>query len=355
MLFGALEVGLRVVWRNPYGATNHHHETTRLHVPSPGGHARADGLYEGAGEVRLAVDSDYAIGRGSSPRPARCVALGGSTTESALVPEGSRWPDLLDWKNYGVSANDTVDSYFNLHFLLGNVLEGEAPCVAVMEAINDLGGMLHATPLSVERRPSAQHDVLQGESKAKLLGVSVRQSALIAYFVFSGAERNGRFFLPQYVEKRREQGSLPSLAPADAQAFRDDVRARFLPARAEMIRKIDQMVKERRGTLILVTQPNAYRSDYRPFETDLRLVAEKQRRVFSLEATGELLQEINDQTLALARELGRPSADVATCFRAKDPGPLFYDSIHLTPAGSRAVAECVRKSVPEWVDPGAPP
>ena len=61
------------------------------------------------------------------------------TTESSLVPEGQRWPDLLNppAANYGVSGNYLVDSYYNLIYLHNN-LDSPPTAVTIMHAVNDL-------------------------------------------------------------------------------------------------------------------------------------------------------------------------------------------------------------------------
>ena len=67
------------------------------------------------------------------------LVLGGSTTESALVDEGKRWPDLLAIPslNFGKSRLNSSHTLINLHVLL-NKYKLKPDYIFIMDGINNL-------------------------------------------------------------------------------------------------------------------------------------------------------------------------------------------------------------------------
>lgn len=345
LLVLSAEVALRVFWTNPYLLHNDHPHYTRLYPAKFSGHARADGLYAGGGRVRFAVDESHAIGNGR-PESKQCLALGGSTTESGLIPEAERWPNLLHpaAANYGVSENTTIDSIHNLRYLLAQ-RDTYAPCVLIMHATNDLRAFLLHGPekftLEAWRLPPINLLAEEGEF---LLpgGLRVRDSALTSFLFYHQREWQGRSFYPIYLAQRRAQDILPPLDEAGFVRTLNQLRGGFLPRRDTALRNLHELVTSHAGRLYLLTQPHAFRENYRPYNDDLRLYPVVDGKRTNLAQAARLMSVLNEQTRRLARELNLPLIDIDACLANRDPGPLFYDSVHYSVDGSRAVAECIQ-------------
>ncbi len=346
LLLMVAEGALRLVWSNPYVLELDPKPYFRLHRPAISAAVSAEGLYERGAALRFATDADRAIRGGSTKARSTSIALGGSSTESALVPEGQRWTDLLPGgtRNFGVSANSLVESYWNLRFLIGE--EGLQPeRVFVMHSVNDLRALLiaGAESFSVDRWRQAPVDLFSIDNPAQTVafGISIRQSSLLSFIRFRQGELGGRVILPTSLHNRDAQMRLPTLGDDAFVRFREALEQDFLPMRTTVFLKIAAFAQAKELRIAILSQPNAYRVDYRPFDHDLRLYPLVDGKKMTLDQAAETMTIINRHSLLVAQHHGWDAADVAGCFSRHDPSNLFYDSVHLTPEGCRALADCV--------------
>ena len=146
LTFMLLEGLLRLTWINPYTAPPPvDRYQSRLGDPWWRASAYTGGLYEGGGRIQGVRTQFRSLSSGGPDATTPVLALGGSTTEAVLVPEGQRWPDLLHppAMNYGVAENSVIDSYRNLSLLL-NEMDLRPQRILLMHAVNDLTEILRA-------------------------------------------------------------------------------------------------------------------------------------------------------------------------------------------------------------------
>jgi hypothetical protein len=335
---GGAELLLRMFWRNPL-------RFTVVGLDWPGYvrlqngnlNARYDisGLYAGAGYARFRTEPDGALKRSPSPGATIAHVYGGSTTECRYVDEGKRWPELipaLAVRNYGVSGNNLLDGYFNFLYHLRS--PDTRPRVAIfMDAVNDWSARNVFTPelylanyeraWGADRRSNRPHEA-RGWYFADLAGL-VRLNL-----------RAQTKVMATYRAAAREQQAkrMPPLPEPEFAQVLAAMHRQFLPNRAELIGRIARLGREHGIRIVFVTQPNAYRADYQAWEDrDLRLYPDWENRVMTTEQTGRLMEAINQNSREAAAVHGVELIDVAAGFGAHPPGPLFYDSVHLTPAG----------------------
>lgn len=343
------EVVLRLVWANPYRLEPMPEPYIRLHRPEMRASVSARYLYPDGGRVEFCTGPDRAVVSGKENRGTFAVALGGSTTESALVPEGSRWPDLVAGspRNYGVSGNTSVDSYWNLRFLTA-LPEGPIETVYLTHAVNDLRAYLSegAKAFDVETWRQPPVDLLGIDQPGQQVapGVAIRDSWLLSFLRFTEREVRGRSIFDAYLANRNSQAHLPTLDEASFRGFRHGLRTRLLPARARVFGRIADVAGSVGARVVICSQPHAYRSDYRPFHDDLRLFPVVKGKRLSTSQAAEVMGILNRQNMAVAEQHGWRAVDAAAVFAVEDPSPLFYDSVHFTPSGSRLFAEVVTRS-----------
>ncbi len=346
-LLGLVELLLRLFWQNPYLQERISPEFTRFHTKNIEVSVRTDGLYEGGKNVMISMTDDMAISDGSgSNRKKRAVAVGGSTTADALSPEGRRWPDLLavPTVNYGASANTTVDSYYNLLFLLeNNVVKPEI--VFMMHAVNDLHHYLKngRPPFAVEgwNRPPVNMLQLDNPHRVLFLGIRLSDSWLLSFLRYRMGILKGHEAYGIYLGQRKTQDKLQWLGPEEFSSFKREFTHDFLPARADVYSTINNLLKNHGVEFIILTQPNNYREDYVPYREDLRLFPIVAGKKMSMEQTAGIFKILNDQNRELARRFNRRMIDVEACFAKLNPSPLFYDSVHYTEQGSLLTANCI--------------
>ncbi|MHC5064127.1 MAG: SGNH/GDSL hydrolase family protein [Planctomycetota bacterium] len=355
LLFVLLTEGLlRLVWSNPYLATDQAEQTwingdghlslLRLHPPGLDFHANATGLYQGAGELRVRWSEIRNLVAAGEVRD-DVLVFGGSTTECALVPEGFRWPELLDPPalNFGVSGNTLIESYRNLRYLLE--VGGLRPeRVLLMHGVNDLHELLSRAEDFELRRwvKSLPVDFLRREGREEILGIPVRESSLLSFVRFNRGEFFGRGHLEQSLQQRREQERLPLMSEEEFRELQRRLADQWLPKRSLVFEALAQLAKTYAFELQILTQPHAFDERYRPFGVDLRQHPLWEGRRANLEQAAGLMGMINEHSRVSAARLGLPLHDLAKCIGELDPSPLFFDAVHFTPVGCQAVAACLK-------------
>ena len=349
LLSALLEVAARVLWVDQYGLGSgratvtvlQQRKQTRMHPPRLDMTMRADGIYEGAGAVRFRTDARSALVAGGSPAPGSggqpvWIALGGSTTECALVPEGQRWPDRLPEPvaNFGVSGNTSMHSLRNLVALLPLGPRR----VYVMHAYNDVLALTRqGEQLDLSAYEGGDLDLYASERPRGWLG----GSRLLGFLTHLRGELLGRYYLDHYrgfVASQSAKAWLDDRAFEQLLAIAQDA---LLRQRGEILAEMARLSVAARFELVVVTQPHAY-SAARLDGPDLRTSFVWRGCKLRFLHCARLLDAVNEHTREVCRRLGVMVVDAAGAFAGRDQGPLFYDQVHYTPAGCRALAELLR-------------
>jgi len=352
LLLAFLELGLSFAWENPYLVVNEPTpQHTRFSLKNMTAYAKVNKLYQGDHNIRFAITEEMFIDSGQPNETKETIAIGGSTTECGLVPEGQRWPDLLTPPalNYGVSGNSSIDGYYNLKHLIQS--QNPPPKkVFFMFAVNDLRVYFNkgADGFNINgwkehsQNPLAAIDQID---KTIFLGISIKDSALLSFVKYHTTNLIGRSFYSSYYTQRVNQEGLENLSTAEFNSVLKTFREQFLPAREDVYKALGKLATKNKIEIIFLTQPHAYREDYRPFQNDLRLFPVFEGKKLNLQQTAVLLAELNSQTKQLADIFGHKKIDAATCFDKRPPSELFYDSVHYTLEGSQQFAKCVNESL----------
>jgi hypothetical protein len=345
----AIELLLRAFWKNPARYTVVGLDWSgylRLQNVGINANYYISGLYETAQRARFRTGPDSAIIT-RHPASSNITAhfYGGSTTECRYVDEGRRWPELvhsLAGRNYGVSGNNLLDNYFNFQFHTHN--PATCPRVAVfMDAVNDWSARNVFTP----ELYLANYERAWGRDRRSNLPQD--RSGWYIGDLLELLRRNlaTRVSVTElYRAAARDQNArpLPPLPDDEFEHVLVDMQRDFLTNRAALIGRIARLSRERGVRLVVITQPNAYREDYVPWSgEDHRLYPDWENRRMSARQADRLMEAINENTRKAAREHDVELIDVAASFRAQQPGPLFYDSVHLTAAGCELFGRLVEE------------
>lgn len=352
LLVFLLELGLSFGWNNPYLIVNESSsEHTRFNPKNMIAYAKVDRLYQGEHDIRFAITQEMSVDGGKHYDSYESFALGGSTTESGLVPEGQRWPDLLTAPalNYGVSGNTSIDGYYNLKYLIQNH-QPPPKKVFVMFGINDLRAYFNkgADNFKIIGWKEPFHNplaVIDQVNEKVLSGLRIKDSALLSFFKYQTENFLGRSFYASYYSERLNQEQMENISQAEFRNILKIYREQFLPARADVYKALSQLATNNNIKIILLTQPHAYREAYTAFLNDLRLYPVYKGKKLNLKQTALLLNEMNVQTKELAELFGYKNVDTAKCFNKLSPSKLFYDSVHYTLEGSQQFARCVNESL----------
>jgi len=350
LALASAELLLGAFWTNPYLLSNNHGVYTRFHPPKLLLYAAIrNRLYPGEHRVRIFIDSDMALSDGSTHSRSDTISIGGSTTESALVPEGHRWPDLLDppARNFGVSGNTSIDGYYDLKYLV-ETEAAKVKRVFIMFAINDLRAFLNKGPEKfviegwnepIENAAATIDHV----NERVLFGIRIRDSALLSYLRYEMNNFVGRDFFGSYYDQRQAQAGLSRITDSEFDQLMKTFKTDFLPQRQRIYEAISELANRNNLRLLFLSQPHAYTSDYEPFHVDLRLLPRLDDKKMSIRQAAALIDVINGQTRDLADTLGHDFIDVATCISQSGIKRLFYDSVHYTLRGSHEFAGCVNR------------
>lgn len=331
----AFEVMLRLTWNNPK-AERPVGEDYALHVrlqrPNQSILNDLTGLYAGAGKVAFRTDSNGAVIGPRHPGAPLVHFYGGSTTENGVVPEGSRWVDLIngvDARNFGLAHNNMMNNYANFRYNLDNLPH---PTEAFfMEAANDLIFSAMTTD-DLNGKPARQ------PSKIRIYIYDFIRDIYNNISVSSKPLRD--YWREDPMLKAQSQRSW--LSEAEFETYRTTVLEPSLKRREDLIRNIVGLAKQHQVHPVFLTQPHNYTPNYKAYEgVDLRTYPLLNGKMFTKEQSAMLITMTNASTIATATAEGAEVIDVAKAFESQDPSPLFYDSFHYTAAGARFFASVV--------------
>jgi lysophospholipase L1-like esterase len=310
--------------------------------------AEAPGVVRGIeGTSRYRVNSLGIRGRPFGPDDSeyRFLAVGGSTTECALLDDGEAWTVLLEmaldpmrdgrrvWVgSVGRSGLTTREHVLHLERLLPEYPRIDA--VLSMVGVND---MLSALKQGARYRPPSPEPDL-----ARAFALFPRKSAL-----WGAARRIGASFRARRAFGPEDAAGLSRARRArrEAEVWFEDLPDLEEPL-AEYLRNLNAMAdiaSERKLRLVLVTQPSRWRetiSDSDSRELWFGWVGEdwpEAEGYFTPGALERAMASYNEALLGICRERALDCVDAAA--EVAPEAAFFYDDIHFTEAGARRLAE----------------
>jgi len=316
---GASELGLRLLWHNPY-----RYEAPDHLLKIPLQHASTNYIFSRAllnaenPQVRLRTDArSYILPSFQYSDPDATVAfLGGSTTECSAVQEGLRFPALVsallaeqglkvNTLNAARSGNTLHDS---LNVLLNHVIDDRPDIVVLMHATNDIGVLTRdGNYRSRMGHPVSIADLgkwsLQMASSNLYLAALIRHSASTE--VLRPQDPAGDW---------RNDPSLINKLPVDP--YRQRLQAFIHICRAFGIQPV-LMTEPFSGSTNSLTPHWVNRTAQDRFNTIIREVGEEE---------GVLVIDLVRHLQERVPEWNKPME-------------IFYDAIHVTDKGSRIYAQ----------------
>lgn len=346
------EFALRLTWVNPYQLKNDHLAYTRLHPAGLHLEGVVSELYPGRHLIAFHINDDYSLAGDfqENPTPVN-IAVGGSTTECGLVPEGNRWPDLLNEPalNYGVSANTLIDGFYNLRYINETVGENIGN-VFVMFAVNDLRAYLLKGHANFTREKWRQKlgniaDSIDDASRKVFAGLQLKQSYVLSFVQYYWSQYAGRDFYSGAILSREKQKRLDYLPDSDYEFFLREFSEQFLPKREEILEDYYRYTSENNINLIFLTQPHAFGRKFPAHTMDLRLYPVVDGKKMTGEQAAAVMDLLNNQTRTFSKTHNLTLIDVESCLEKNAPHEMFYDSVHYTLEGSKAFSECVNEAL----------
>jgi len=263
------------------------------------------------------------------------LALGGSSVESALVPEGLRWPDLLSIPtfNFGKSRLNSSHTVENLKYIFKNY-DLKPKYIFIMDGVNNLSNYI-----TWGENGLSSPEYSTNKNIIKFIRKNYYTSALIIdlikknnYFLFYKADTERRnklaihkdFFLSEFIRlnKKKMFNSLQS--------------------KLIEMKKISQ---SNNFKIIILTQPNSYYKNFKAYQYDLRTKPIINGKALTIEQAYNLSRFYNELTKEVAQSVNLSFIDINKCFDKKNTSGLFYDSFHFTIEGSKYFAKCLNKSL----------
>ena len=353
--FLLVELGFRLVWNNAFT-----YPYTKLQKPLTDWVMNYSSVHEDGADIRFRTDDKREIlsGKPYDPDLPDAFIFGGSTTESAAVQEGKRWPDLIkgyNTHNYGVGGNTILDSYYNLKWLYGQGIIKKGDTVFVMHSVNDWAELMgvhfgaeHPLVLMSENYHLPKIETRQGSEYYKEI---LRQFVLPHFYTVAFFwDLRARLILEKYntmdlknpiLARNPNVMKMEALDDREFQAFAAPIRD-LMGNRWKILEAFYNFTREKDLHLILLTQPDSYTEAFRIKNGIYTLPQYKGKRL-TREQTRAMQEMTNRQTIDFARAHQIPLIDVATPFNRHDPNPLFYDQAHYTEKGSVLYAEIINE------------
>jgi hypothetical protein len=250
-----------------------------------------------------------------------------------VIQEDRRWSDLLviPTLNYGKSKVFSVQSYFNLTYIL-EVLRLRPQHLLIMHGINDIWTYIGDGAQEFEPKT---YQYIVGNPWTDFV---VKHLYLPTFLWRLSKEYNYYAF---YRYEARRSLSFPPMSKSAFQHFLRIFEETLKPKLQNFYRKMALKAEPFEAQLIVLTQPHAYRADYIPYRDDLRSFPVVNGRRMTLLQAQKIMDSYRNLLFDIAHQQHFPLVDVANCFAHVNVGDLIYDSVHLTEKGSRYFADCV--------------
>lgn len=300
-----------------------------------------------SGHKRFVTNSLGIRGPEFPPRDAayRILCLGGSTTECAYLNQDETWPGLVMQQinhahttqpvwvgNAGISG---FSSTHHVRFAEESELMDEIDCLVVLVGVNDLGRILEAGELEVDRlRLEARYECIRPFwSYSALRGLSRQLVNRYAMGITTHAEDSQGH---NYTLRRAERAAAPKQAPLpDLTAALDEYDRR--------IARIIAACRRRNVRPVFLSQPTLWSSDLAPPVESLLWLGWSQSGDYL--PADRLRQGIDRYNETLAAACRRHNVEFVDLSDLEGDTEFFYDDCHFTEAGARAVARRVSDSL----------
>ena len=334
IIFLLTEILLRVVWQSPYVPS---YEDAYFHEPNQ--EILFKNISKIYGEKETVSFRTNRFGSIIGPKGFEeiikndfGIALGGSTTECALVPENKRWPDLigLPTLNFGKSRLDSSHTKENLKYLLKNY--GLKPKkVFIMDGANNLSAFL-----------SRGQDALQNKDTKQSLYSLILKSSYSTALLWSYIKSYD--YLTFYKTQVALNNKIPLIQDSELEEFWNLEKKAILRSQEEVFRALND-IGGKDVSILILTQPHSFEEYYKPETIDLRWTPVIKNKRLSILQSKWLVDLYNQTTIEAAKNIGLESIDISSCFQKEPIDGIFYDSWHFTERGSNLFANCLSSSL----------
>lgn len=331
IIFLLIEVLLRVFWQSPYVSS---YDGAYLHEKKQNiTFKNIDQIYQSDDSIvfRTGIYGEV-IGphhlEGIFDHKIFNVALGGSTTESALVQENYRWADLIKIPtlNFGKSRLNSSQTYENYAHIL-NHYRLTPKKVFLMDGSNNLSAYLSRGEKSLDNpntKSSFYRFMLKHSYSLALSWTMLKKSDYL------------KFYKAQVALNLR----IPLLPENELKIYWKKNKLLIDQTITKSLGKFKSLSKEKNIKLIVLSQPHAFFEDFSMQLNELRTTPVINGKRLSLQQSGWLMDEFNKVTLDVASKLGLNYFDVSECL--KDSNSIeMYDAFHYTKSGSKSFAHCL--------------
>ena len=267
------------------------------------------------------------------------LAVGGSSTESALVPEGMRWPDLLSIPtyNFGKSRLNSSHTVANLKFIFENYnLEPKA--VFVTDNVNNLSNYLKwgkdglSSPEFIKNKDLYKF-ILTNYYTAAFIFLNIKKSD---YFLFYKLDVDRRKKIEEI-----SRNELDNYLRLNRNKMFNSIKIKF--------NEMKDISIKNNFDLFILTQPNSYNNNFKIHNYDIRITPIINKKILSIENAKKISDFYNDLTIEVAKSIGINFIDINKCFQKSEIEDLLYDSFHLTINGSKYFAKCINYKISDYL------
>ena len=334
VLFVLCELMLRIAWQSPYVPS---YEKAHFHEPNQSIiFKNVSKIYGEADEVKFRTDN-YGSIIGTTRiedilKDNYAIALGGSTTECALVPEGKRWPDLLSMPtiNFGKSRLNSAHTLQNLNYVLENY-KLNPKYLFIMDGINNLSSYLS----------NGSADLLNPAPKSFYrLVLTYSYSLALIWTNIKSMD-----YLTFYRAQVSVNAQVPLIKDEILREFWKKEKSSILNFQVEVFSKLKEMTNKKGSRLVILTQPHAFEENYIPQTIELRSTPIINNKRLSIKQSKWLMDLYNETTIEASNLVGLDVIDISQCFLRVNTSSLIYDAYHYTEKGSIYFAKCLSESL----------
>ena len=263
------------------------------------------------------------------------LALGGSSVESALVPEGLRWPDLLSIQtfNFGKSRLNSSHTVENLKYIFKNY-DLKPKYIFIMDGVNNLSNYI-----SYGENGLSSPEYSINKNIIKFIRKNYYTSALIINLI----KKNNIFLFYKADTERRKKLEIHTNAFL-SEFIRSNKKKMFDSLQSKLI-EMKNISQSNNFKIIILTQPSSYYKNFKAYQYDLRTKPIIGGKTLTIEQAYNLFKFYNELTIEVAQSLNLSFVDINKCFDKKNTSDLFYDSFHFTVKGSKYFAKCLNKNL----------
>ena len=263
------------------------------------------------------------------------LALGGSSVESALVPEGLRWPDLLSIQtfNFGKSRLNSSHTVENLKYIFKNY-DLEPKYIFIMDGVNNLSNYI-----TYGENGLSSPEYSTNKNIIKFIRKNYYTSALIIDLI----KKNNIFIFYKTDTERRNKleihtnAFLSEFIKLNKKMMFDSLQSKFI--------EMKNISQSNNFKIIILSQPTSYYKNFKAYEYDLRIKPIIDGKTLTFDQAYTLFRFYNELTKEVAQSVDLNFIDISKCFDKENTSDLFYDAFHFTVEGSKYFAKCLNKSL----------